>query len=410
MNEVIECIEFGIEELQALQQAKNLAFILKVCFLYGSDEAFHALCAIVEYGKDLSATSKRIKRDARVDLYRKLVVSQFAHAHDPVHKSLTYQEFATACLTFSDRWRTQFPFDELLSLAFIIDKEEKGYISLEIFMAFIDDVDRAFHSNPSYPNVALDGHYDSRRETLFKHVMGTFASVELRNKLAYLASLACQFQVQPLTALFDMLQTASETTNEHLIGFVVQLTGTVNHGIKQLEAAQLHGQGDMYGSSSLLSSPPASVHSEQHISPIGSPTSSTEEDRHIVSSGQGYESYILDQSYNTAASPPVEQDSLLVRDHSHPHTDDAQRPDTAAEGASKDQGKPHGSTPSREVRQCTAADEVPPASAAALQETMQVQVPTMYHLYAQSCTHQSPYMHCIALFHTGFPKQCPADT
>ena len=329
MEEVAQCIEFTIEELEALQQAENLSHVLKICFLFGSDEAFHALCSMVEYGKDMSATSKRIKRDARIDLYKRIVLYPFPHLHDPVNKSLTYSQFAAACVHFSDRWRNQFPFDELLSLAFIVDREEKGVIDLKVFTSFIDDVDRAFHSNPSFPNEAWNAYYDQRREKLFKHVMSAFQSIDLRNKLAYLASLACQFHLQPLTSLFEILQSETETPNEQIIGFIVQLTGAVNQGIKQLELSQAQEIYDMQeDSSEVLPLPPASPFSTPNgsvehnkISPIkDSPTSSTSaksvtsspkdgssnssiaNDRLIVSSGLDTGSYVHDQVYTTSTT------------------------------------------------------------------------------------------------------------
>jgi hypothetical protein len=305
MAHAAECIEFTIDELQVLQQTNNLAFVLKICFLYGSDEAFHALCAIVEYGKDMCATSKRVKRDARVDLYKKFLLVHYPYAHDPAHHYLTYYEFATSLSTFSERWSTQFPFDELLSLAFIVDRGEYGVINLDVFMAFMEDVDTAFHSNPSYPNVALDGYYDGRRETLFKHVMVAFQSVELRNKLAYLASLACQFHVQPLTVLFDMLDSDSEATNEHVVGFIVQLTGTVNQGIKQLEAANvLVEEGHALPPFSPISTPNGSVKGGGKISPMGSVASSV---------GNGNERLSGESASTPAKQPPLGQQSCASK-------------------------------------------------------------------------------------------------
>lgn len=238
MEETTQCIEFTIDELQALHSVSNIAQVLKICFLYASDEAFHALCSIVMNGKDLSSTSKRIKRDARIDLYTKIVSTQHPHLRDYVHKSLTYFEFALACRTFSERWSTQFPIDELISLAILVDKHETGKVTFDGFMEFMEDVEAAFHRNPSYPNDALDALYDGKRETLFKHVMVAFTSIDLRNKLAYLSSLASQFHMQPLTALYELTHGEEEAETENVIGFVIQLTGAVNKGIKDIEEAR----------------------------------------------------------------------------------------------------------------------------------------------------------------------------
>lgn len=272
MEDSAQCIEFTIDELQALHSVSNIAQVLKICFLYASDEAFHALCSIVMNGKDLSSTSKRIKRDARIELYSKIVSTQHPHLHDYTHKRLSYFEFALACRTFSERWSTQFPIDELLSLAILVDKHETGEVTFDGFMEFIDDVDSAFHSNPSYPNDALDALYDGRREHLFKHVMVAFTSIDLRNKLAYLSSLASQFHMQPLTALYELTHAEEEAEAENVIGFVIQLTGAVNRGIKEVEAARELLAAQNQANRSGFSSPNGSTKSSQS-SPRNTPRS-----------------------------------------------------------------------------------------------------------------------------------------
>jgi len=238
MGDVAQPIEFSIEELQALHGAQNIAHVIKVAFLYGSDEAFHALCSLVRNAKDLSSTSKRIRREARINFYNGLVETQHPHLTNFSDRSLTYLEFGAACQTFSDRWTSQYFLDELVSLAFIIDKDETGEISLEVFLNFIEDVDRAFHSNPSLPTEALEDLYDGRREKLFRYVMQAFPSLELRTKLASLASVACQLNIQPLCTLIDLVETDIDPQPEDVIGFVIQLTGTVNQGIKDIQAAE----------------------------------------------------------------------------------------------------------------------------------------------------------------------------
>jgi len=238
MGESVETVEFTVEELEALHAAKDVAHVIKIAFLFGSDEAFHALCSLVRNAKDLSSTSKRIKREARINFYNGLVETQFPHLNNFSERNLTYLEFGAACQTFSDRWTSQYLLDELVSLAFIIDKDETGEISLDVFMEFIEDVDRAFHSNPSNPTEALEDLYDSRREKLFRYVMEAFPSLELRTKLASLASVACQLDIQPLCTLIDLVETDIDPQAEDVIGFVIQLTGTVNQGIKDIQAAE----------------------------------------------------------------------------------------------------------------------------------------------------------------------------
>lgn len=238
MGDSVEVVEFTIEELETLHAAKDVAHVIKIAFLFGSDEAFHALCSLVRNAKDLSSTSKRIKREARINFYNGLVETQFPHLSNFSERNLTYLEFGAACQTFSDRWTSQFLLDELVSLAFIIDKDETGEISLDVFMEFIEDVDRAFHSNPSNPTEALEDLYDSRREKLFRYVMEAFPSLELRTKLASLASVACQLNIQPLCTLIDLVETDIDPQAEDVIGFVIQLTGTVNQGIKDIQAAE----------------------------------------------------------------------------------------------------------------------------------------------------------------------------
>ena len=238
MGDSVETVEFTVEELEALHAAKDVAHVIKIAFLFGSDEAFHALCSLVRNAKDLSSTSKRIKREARINFYNGLVETQFPHLNNFSERNLTYLEFGAACQTFSDRWTSQYLLDELVSLAFIIDKDETGEISLDVFMEFIEDVDRAFHSNPSNPTEALEDLYDSRREKLFRYVMEAFPSVELRTKLASLASVACQLNIQPLCTLIDLVETDIDPQAEDVIGFVIQLTGTVNQGIKDIQAAE----------------------------------------------------------------------------------------------------------------------------------------------------------------------------
>jgi hypothetical protein len=217
-------------------------------------------------------------------------------------------EFGAACQTFSDRWTTQFLLDELVSLAFIVDKDETGDISLEVFMNFIEDVDGAFHSNPSHPTEALEDMYDRRREKLFRYVMHAFPSLELRTKLASLASVACQLNIQPLCTLIDLLENDIDPQPEDVIGFVIQLTGTVNQGIKDAEAQERRIAEDAASELVALAAAHRGLpnHSSGDISPIGSFSPRTDlsvsmnshQDRHDHH-GRLAENFALDHSYSS---------------------------------------------------------------------------------------------------------------
>ena len=237
----MDIVEFSIDELQALQGTVNITHVLQLSFLYGSDEAFHALCSLVSLGKDLASPSKRAKRNARIDLYCKLVsmhVPGEQKKEKIVNKCVTYAQFAVSLQSMSERWSSQYLFDELLSLGFILDKEGSGVISFQCLSVFMDDVEHAKRSNPSYPDDALSALYDSRREAMCKPVLAALVSEQLRNKLLYLGAMACQFQMQPLTALTELLEVEPDAFNESVIGFLIQLTSTVNGGIRESLAVQ----------------------------------------------------------------------------------------------------------------------------------------------------------------------------
>jgi hypothetical protein len=234
-----ENIEFVVEELQALHATSNLADVLKICFMYGSEEAYLALCSIVAFGKDLASPSKRIKRDARLELYSRIVSVHFPNItqKQKVKKSLTYVEFALALQTFSDRW-SQYPFDELISLAYIIDKEEVREINCAMFVKFIQEVELTVHTHPSNPQAGLEMYYAFRRGELYKLVMNTFESQQLRDKLGMVCYLASQFNLHPLTSLVELVITeGSELSTESVVGFVVQLAAAVNQGMRDAAAA-----------------------------------------------------------------------------------------------------------------------------------------------------------------------------
>lgn len=263
-------IEFTVNELQELQKLNDVVDVLKICFIYGSDEAFHSLCSVVTLGKDVSSPSKRIKRDARIDLYGKIVQCSYPNVLNAAAKPISYYEFATGIQQFSERW-SQHPFDELLSLAYLVDVDQTGEITCGGFSSFIDEVEASYRINPSYPREALDDMYDRYRETLYKLVMTAVPDITLRNKLGLLAMLSSQFQLQPLTALFELPSTLTRkvatVSSEIAVGFIIQLTGMVNRCIHEALAAEQQAPPKQYEQLQTDSNDSNNLNSIKHTSP-----------------------------------------------------------------------------------------------------------------------------------------------
>lgn len=227
-------IEFCVEELLLLRSAPSLRVALEVCFLYGSDEAFHALCSLLLFGRDLCSPNKRIKAEAKLDFYSKLLAKHHPHCKLPHSRHMTYSEFASSLGNMNDRWTTTYTMDELISLAYIVDIDEQGVISYDTYLRFTSEVERAARSNINDPKESLDAMYDHRREVLYAHhVMTAIDLPELRDKLASLAVLASQCSLQPLQSLHELPVLADQETspNDSLIGFLLELSDVVNSSL-----------------------------------------------------------------------------------------------------------------------------------------------------------------------------------
>ena len=234
-------IEFCVEELLLLRSAPSLRAALEVCFLYGSDEAFHALCSLLLFGKDLCSPNKRIKAEAKLDFYSKLLAKHHPHCKLPHSRHMTYGEFASSLRSMNDRWATTYSIDELISLAYIVDIDEQGVISYDAYLRFTCEVERAARSNINDPKESLDAMYDHRREVLYAHhVMTAIDLPELRDKLASIAVLASQCSLQPLQSLHELPVLADQdmSPNDSLIGFLLELSDVVNSSIDAEPDAQ----------------------------------------------------------------------------------------------------------------------------------------------------------------------------
>ena len=234
-------IEFCVEELLLLRSAPSLRVALEVCFLYGSDEAFHALCSLLLFGRDLCSPNKRIKAEAKLDFYTKLLAKHYPHCKLPHSRHMTYSEFASSLGNMNDRWTTTYTMDELISLAYIVDIDEQGVISYDTYLRFTSEVERAARSNINDPKESLDAMYDHRREVLYAHhVMAAIDLPELRDKLASLAVLASQCSLQPLQSLHELPVLADQemSPNDSLIGFLLELSDVVNSSIDADSDAQ----------------------------------------------------------------------------------------------------------------------------------------------------------------------------
>jgi len=238
MDLPMQRIEFLVEELLLLRSTLGLRVALEVCFLYGSDEAFHALCSLLLFGRDLCSPNKRVKADAKLEFYSKLLTKHHPHCKQPNSRHMTYSEFASSLQSMNDRWATTYSIDELISLAYIVDIDEQGIITYDAYLRFTCEVERAARSNINDPKESLDSLYDHRREVLYAHVMAAIELPELRDKLALLAVLANQCSLQPLHSLHQLspeLRSGKEEVpanyNDSLIGFLLELSDLVNSSI-----------------------------------------------------------------------------------------------------------------------------------------------------------------------------------
>lgn len=262
-------IEFCVEELLLLRSAPSLRVALEVCFLYGSDEAFHALCSLLLFGRDMCSPNKRIKAEAKLDFYSKLLAKHHPHCKLPHSRHMTYSEFASSLGNMNDRWTTTYTIDELISLAYIVDIDEQGVISYDTYLRFTCEVERATRSNINDPKESLDAMYDHRREVLYAHhVMAAIDLPELRDKLASLAVLASQCSLQPLQSLHELPVLADQemSPNDSLIGFLLELSDVVNSSIDADSDAQGSSMDTSYQLAGIgFDSPQLSPTTDNHI-------------------------------------------------------------------------------------------------------------------------------------------------
>mmetsp|Transcript_32007 Transcript_32007/g.53976 ORF Transcript_32007/g.53976 Transcript_32007/m.53976 type:complete len:832 (-) Transcript_32007:2-2497(-) len=270
-------ITFSDVNLEKLESIDNVRKILQICFLYGSDKAFHALCSVVSMGKTFVSPIKRRSNmhDPKIDLYVRLVRSQYHESKNHCSaQDLTYIEFARSIQSFSDMWSSQYPFDELLSLSFLVDMDQLGKITCEGFLKFINAVELAANHNPSNRKVALNRFYDTRREILYKLVVDAIPERDLRDKLTSLSIAAYRYRLHPLQSFFELVVDKNDSTegglleqkskgtgiaiitNDSTICMIKQLIGAVNAHIKDsqvLATAAVTAGGNCTTGSSKLS-------------------------------------------------------------------------------------------------------------------------------------------------------------
>lgn len=216
-------VHFNHEDQQQLLNQPNLPLILKLSFLYESSEPFVTFCFHCLYAKDMNSPNRRLKRQARIDLFMKLASAlhpkRFKMKLEVIR--MNYTDLSFGLYHLGDKWKL-FSIDELTSLAMlVIEKNNKNHISWTEFEALLDAIVLFHKDNPVKPKIGFQVLYENLRQSFFASALQSMEMIDdaVRSKLVNLTLQARNYELFPLSMLMKFLESnAKFLSNDMLVG------------------------------------------------------------------------------------------------------------------------------------------------------------------------------------------------
>ena len=244
-------ISFRRDEIDQMYENPLCLRKVREAFLYNGSDAFQNFCSIVTRGKESASPSRRRRREAYMEIFAALAGLSaskiYAENIDIESVTASFDDIAIGLKSLSDRWLT-YSSDELYSLAFLMDINEKGSVSWTDFFEFMLGIHEAlaedYRQNPAKVFESL---YDDLKEISYQASLGIPPSSQNRVsvipntpqddslfvRLQCLATYARNvLGVQPLTTL---LQAAGPIGSDMYAGDLLHLLNSLGAQIDDAE-------------------------------------------------------------------------------------------------------------------------------------------------------------------------------
>ena len=177
-------ISFRKEEIDQMYENPLCLRKVREAFLYNGSDAFHNYCSIVSRGKESASPSRRRRREAYMEIFAALAGLSaskiYAENIDIETLTASFDDIAIGLKSLSDRWLT-YSSDELYSLAFMMDINERGSVCWTDFFDFMLGIHEAlaedYRQNPAKVFESL---YDDLKEMSYQASLGILPSSQNR--------------------------------------------------------------------------------------------------------------------------------------------------------------------------------------------------------------------------------------
>ena len=177
-------ISFRKQEIDQMYENPLCMRKVREAFLYNGSDAFQNYCSIVSRGKESSSPSRRRRVEAYMEIFAALAGLSaskiYAENINLGTLSASFDDIAIGLRSLSDRWLT-YSSDELYSLAFMMDINEKGSVCWTDFFDFMLGIHEALAEDyKQNPAKVFESLYDDLKEISYQASLGILPSSQNR--------------------------------------------------------------------------------------------------------------------------------------------------------------------------------------------------------------------------------------
>ena len=160
------------EVLQIARNPEGLRFIW-LAFLDNAREPFYNLCDLISRGKCFSGPASTSQRKSAAGrLFASFAGILLNQEELPLNVAISFPDICAGLQTLSEKW-SQYTFDELLSVALLLDLSGEGSVSYEDFLNFVNLANDSLKQDPKKHRECFDTLYDCLAERIRGSLSGT---------------------------------------------------------------------------------------------------------------------------------------------------------------------------------------------------------------------------------------------
>jgi hypothetical protein len=163
---------FNSAEIESIVGTPLGLINLNPLFIDDAREPFHSFCGILTRGKEMSNPNIKRKRDALLLMFDDFSQNKKLSPKMSKNQKLSYLELTDGFRRLGKRWTFYSP-DELLTLAVLMDLENKGYFTFEDFFNFAFIVTESWKQGKADPTKCFDVLFECLRERLLRRMEET---------------------------------------------------------------------------------------------------------------------------------------------------------------------------------------------------------------------------------------------